>query len=82
MKTPNLGLEPIIFYRNGGNKMKKFWDLFAKSVIIQGLLTIGVLALIAYLLISNREVPTELWAIMSMIVGFFFGSKFQQVAGR
>ena len=82
MKTPNLGLEPIIFYRNGGNKMKKFWDLFAKSVIIQGLLTIGVLALIAYLLISNREVPTELWAIMSMIVGFFFGSKFQQAAGR
>ena len=71
----NLGKEPITFFREGDTKMKRFRDLLAESVIIQGLLTLGVLGLIAYLLIVQREVPNELWAILSLIVGFFFGSK-------
>ena len=71
----NLGKEPITFFREGDTEMKRFWDLLAESVIIQGLLTLGVLGLIAYLLIVRQEVPNELWAILSLIVGFFFGSK-------
>ena len=71
----NLGKEPIVFFREGDTEMKRFWDLLAESVIIQGLLTLGVLGLIAYLLIVRQEVPNELWAILSLIVGFFFGSK-------
>ena len=77
----NLGKEPIIFFREGNVTMKRFWDLFAKSVIIQGLLTLGVFGLIAYLLITKQEVPSELWAILSLIVGFFFGSKIRQKVG-
>ena len=71
----NLGKEPVTFFREGDTEMKRFWDLLAESVIIQGLLTLGVLGLIAYLLIVRQEVPSELWAILSLIVGFFFGSK-------
>ena len=82
MNKPNLGLEPILFFRNGGTNVKKFWDLFAKSIIIQGILTLSVLGLIAYLLVVNREVPSELWSVFSLIVGFFFGSKLQRAAGR
>jgi hypothetical protein len=59
--------------------MRKFWELLSSSVIIQGLLTLGTLGLIAYLLVVNRPVPSELWAIMSLITGFFFGSKTQQI---
>ena len=77
----NLGKEPIIFFREENVTMKQFWDLFAKSVIIQGGLTLGILGLIAYLLITKQEVPDQLWYAFSSVLGFFFGSKVQQKVG-
>jgi len=82
MKTPNLGLEPILFYRKGDNEVDKFWDLLERSIIFQGVLTVGTLVLIAYLFAAGRPVPTELWAIFGLIVGFFFGSKSEQALRR
>lgn len=62
--------------------MDKFWDLLRESVIIQGIIVIMILGLIAYLLGTGQEVPEPLWSAMLLILGFFFGSKVQQVIKR
>ena len=82
MNKPNLGLEPIIFFRNGGNNMNKFWDLLKESVIGQLTIVVMVIGLIAYLLVTGQEVPDQLWQAFMLILGFFFGSKLQQKLGR
>jgi uncharacterized membrane protein YfcA len=58
--------------------MKTFWDLFAESVIIQGILALVTVGAIIGLLFMGREVPKELWALAGIIIGFYFGAKTQQ----
>jgi uncharacterized membrane protein YfcA len=58
--------------------MKTFWDLFAESVIIQGILALLTVGAIIGLLFMGREVPKELWALAGIIIGFYFGAKTQQ----
>jgi hypothetical protein len=58
--------------------MKTFWDLFAESVIIQGILALFTVGAIIVLLFMGREVPKELWALSGIIIGFYFGAKTQQ----
>ena len=60
--------------------MDKFWELVKQSVIFSGALTLIVWGLIAYLLVSKQEVPTELWNGGYAILAFFFGGKVTQVA--
>ena len=74
--------KPFTFYRKGENEVNRFWDLLKESVIGQLTIVIIVLGLIAYLLISGREVPDQLWQAFMLILGFFFGSKLQQIARR
>jgi len=81
MKTPNLGLEPILFYRKGDNEMRKFWDLVKESVIVQGIITLGLVGTTCYLWVTGQPVPDDLWTALSIVLGFFFGSKFQQKLG-
>ena len=82
MREPNLGLEPVIFYRKGENEMDKFWDLLKESVIGQLTIVVMVIGLIGYLLITGQEVPDQLWQAFMLILGFFFGSKLQQAVRR
>lgn len=81
MKTPNLGLEPIIFFREEGDKVNEFWDLLRQSTIGQIALALLWGGLTAYLLVTGQPVPGEVWGINGIIVGFFFGAKLRQKLG-
>jgi len=78
---PNLGKEPIIFYRKEV-KMSKFWDLVKESTIVQGLITLGVVGVTCYLWAVGQPVPQELWTADGIILGFFFGAKATQIVRR
>ncbi len=62
--------------------MSKFWDLFEQSIIIQGIITLVVIGVIAYLYIVGRNVPQELWSLFGLIIGYYFGSKSQMEVRR
>ena len=53
-----------------------FWDLLADSVIVQGILTIGVVGTWLALIVMGRSAPPELTNIVGLVVGFFFGGKY------
>ena len=74
----SLGKEPIVFYREGGSIVRKFWDALGESTI--GQITLAVMwgGATIYLLVTKQPVPTEVWAINTLILGFFFGSKVKQ----
>jgi len=55
--------------------VKKFWELFESSVIIQSCVTLVFTVTIAALVIMNRSIPTELWAAFTLVLGFWFGTK-------
>lgn len=78
---PNLGLEPIEFYRKEG-KMSKFWQLLKESVIIQGVVTVAFVGTACYLYATGQEVPSTLIQLAGVAVGYFFGAKQQQITGR
>ena len=58
--------------------MTKFWELFEQSVIIQGTLALLFSSVIGYLYITAKPVPQELVALVSLILGYFFGAKNSQ----
>lgn len=59
--------------------MEKFWELFERSVIVQGLITTGLVGAVIYMTIAGREVPNELYTSLALVLGYYFGSKAQQV---
>lgn len=62
--------------------MSKFWDLVKESVILQGLVTMLLLGVACYLWAMQAEVPEELLHLLELIVGFWLGSKVQNVVMR
>ena len=82
MKTPNLGLEPIQFFREEKSTMKRFWDLLKESTIGQISLALLWGGVTAYLLVTGQPVPGEVWGINGAIIGFFFGAKVRQITRR
>jgi len=57
--------------------MTKFWELMEESVILQGILTVGVWGAIIYLVVAGKPVPDILSAGGMGILGFWFGTKSQ-----
>lgn len=57
---------------------ERILDLFASSVIVQGILTIGVTAVVCYMAILQIAIPEQLWTLLGLAWGFYFGTKFQQ----
>jgi len=53
----------------------RFWQLLEKSVIVSGLIALGVLGSIIYLAVTGQEIPELLGNAALIIVGFFFGAK-------
>jgi len=53
-------------------------DLLKQSVIMQSILTILVVSVWLYLILTAKPVPPLLETIVGVIVGFFFGSKVTQ----
>ncbi len=54
-------------------------DLFQQSVIMQGTLSLLVIGLWGYMVVTGQEIPAELSALVTLVVGFFFGSKLSLV---
>lgn len=50
-------------------------DLLRESVILQGLLTVGLWGVAAYLMITGRPVPDLLAAGCGAVITFWFTSK-------
>ena len=55
--------------------MHTFWDLFKESIIVQGVITLMVVATDCYLLAQGSIVPDFLQSATWVILGFWFGSK-------
>jgi len=55
--------------------MDTFWKLFKESVILQGLITIIVVSVYAYLIVEGRQIPDGFNQITGLVIGFFFGGK-------
>ncbi len=53
----------------------KLLDLIQQSVIVQGVLTLGVVALWCTMLFIGKAVPDSLNQIVGLVVGFYFGGK-------
>lgn len=65
---------------------ESFWsrvlDLFERSVIVQSILTLGVIGSVIYLAVAGREVSSILQDMAYLIGGFWFGSKVENAQSR
>ncbi len=61
---------------------KKFLDLFQSSVITQSVLTIGIVGVWLYMMVAQITVPQQMETAVMIVVGFFFGSKYQQAVSQ
>lgn len=52
---------------------KKFLQNFDTFSIVQAVVAIIVLGTMAYMLVADKPIPTDLWTIIGVVVGFFFG---------
>lgn len=57
-------------------------DLFASSTIVQAVVTVILVATCSYLWANERPVPPELLTITGSVIGFWFGTKAQQLAQK
>ena len=55
--------------------MQKFWDLFERSVILQSLITLVLIVTVAFMYAAGKEVPAELYGLVSLVLGYYFGAK-------
>ena len=55
--------------------LDKFYELLKESTISQALITVGVVGVWLYLVATGQTVPEELAAILTLVFGFYFGSK-------
>ncbi len=53
-------------------------EMLFESVLVQGVITVSVIGLYGYMLVSGQEVPETLIGLVGTVVGFFFGGKFSQ----
>jgi uncharacterized membrane protein len=60
--------------------MDKFWELMEQSVIVQGLVTLVFVITACVVMVQGKPVPELLQAALMLILGWYFGSKTQQVA--
>jgi len=61
--------------------MTKFWELLEESVIIQGLVTLGLVGAVIFLVVTEKAIPEALFGLSSLSLGYYFGSK-GQLTGR
>jgi len=57
--------------------MKEFWLLFRESIILQGLLTVGIWTGIMVIILRGGTPPDALVNVGYTIIGFWFGTKVQ-----
>lgn len=62
--------------------MNQFWKLFKESVIMQSIISIGLIAACIVLWLTGKTVPQDLSSMTLLAVGFFFGSKYQNTLNK
>lgn len=66
--------------------MTTFWVLFRESIILQGILTVGIWTGIMVIILRGGTPPDALVNVGYTIIGFWFGTKVQtalnHIAGR
>jgi len=62
--------------------MSTFIDLLKSSVLTQAMITVITLSALFYLILAGKPVPTEVWSLAMLVVGFYFGSKVGIVQGQ
>jgi len=55
----------------------KFLELLERSVIVQGLVTVGFVGTAMVLYVRGDEVPQALQSVIVLVLGFWFGTKTQ-----
>jgi hypothetical protein len=55
--------------------MKQFWDLFSRSIIITGMISVMVVGGAVYMAIAQIPLPDWYTITLSIVVGFFYGQK-------
>lgn len=58
--------------------MDKFWEYLERSVLVQASVTLIFVVTTCYLWVTGQPVPDLLVAMISLVMGFWFGSKTQQ----
>jgi hypothetical protein len=58
--------------------MDRFLDLLAQSVIVQGLVTLLLVAVCSTLALQSKEIPALISDATLLALGYYFGSKAQQ----
>lgn len=58
--------------------MDRFWKLMAESVIVQSLLALIFSVAVLVMVIMGKDVPNEIWGLLGIIIGWYFGTKSQQ----
>lgn len=64
------------------NIMEKFLDLVRESVIVQGLITLSLVITVCYMWASGKTIPPDLLGLLTLVIGFYFGSKVQSVINK
>jgi len=62
--------------------MTTFWELFRESVILQAIITLVILGTICAMYITGQTVPENLWSALMLILGFYFGSKVENIKAK
>lgn len=62
--------------------MERFWTLLQESVIVQAVITLALVATTCYLVATSQAVPDLLRDALMIVLGFYFGSKSQQLINR
>lgn len=57
-------------------------ELLRESVIFQGAITLIVLGVWAFLMVTGKPIPQDLYILLGTVVGFFFGGKYQQLLAQ
>ena len=55
--------------------MQKFWELLQESVIVQGVVTLGLTGVVIYMEVTGKEISGTLNNAFLLALGFYFGSK-------
>lgn len=59
-----------------------FWKLFKESVIIQGIVTFLIVLTVCLMYLLYHTIPNDLLNMAILILGFWFGSKTQNILNR
>ena len=54
---------------------KGFYEALRESILTQALITVGVVGVWLFLIATGQPIPAELSGILTLVIGFYFGSK-------